>query len=71
MFLQSTLWAFGGRVFSEDGKTVNLDSPATQRAVKYVVGLFQDKLIPAGAFAWDGASNNKNFLAECSYAFIQ
>ncbi|MFH1574058.1 MAG: extracellular solute-binding protein [Acidobacteriota bacterium] len=65
MFLQAVLWAYGGSVVAEDGHTITIRSPEAHRAFEYVLRLYQvDKVIPPGAFGWDGASNNKNFLAQ-------
>jgi multiple sugar transport system substrate-binding protein len=63
MFFQALLWAQGGSVFAQDGKTVALDSPATRAAVKWMLDLHKAGVIPAGALGWDGASNNQAFLA--------
>jgi len=63
MFFQSLLWAFGGKVFESDGKTVAINSPETRKALQYLIDLYRQGVIPPGAFGWDGASNNKNFLA--------
>lgn len=65
MFLQAVLWAHGGRVVAEDGRRITINSKETRRAVEYVVRLYQDdKVIPEGAFGWDGGANNKAFLAK-------
>jgi multiple sugar transport system substrate-binding protein len=62
MFFQSLLWAYGGRVFQPDGKTVAINSPETRSALTYLVDLYRAGAIPPGAPGWDGASNNKNFM---------
>jgi len=62
MFLQSVLWSFGGSIFDKEGNVV-LDSPATRAAVEYVLGLYRQHLLPEGVLGWDGASNNRAFLA--------
>ena len=64
MFFQSLLWSYGGSVFSENGRSVVLNSPATRLAVQWMLDLYYSGFIPPGALGWDGASNNKNFLAE-------
>lgn len=65
MFLQAVFWAYGARLFDESGRPATLLTPEARSAISYVVNLYQvDKVIPPGAFGWDGASNNKNFLAQ-------
>lgn len=63
MFFQALFWANGASVFKEDGRTIAIRSEESKRAIEYVVKLWENKLVPPGAFGWDGASNNKNFLA--------
>jgi multiple sugar transport system substrate-binding protein len=63
MFFQALLWASGGSVFAEDGRTVRVDSKETRSAVKRLIDLYRAGAIPPGALGWDGASNNQNFLA--------
>jgi len=65
MFLQSVMWAYGASIVGKDGKTITIDSKQTRQALSYVIRLYRDdKVIPAGAFGWDGATNNTNFLAK-------
>ncbi len=63
MFLQATLWAFGGSVVDGHGNVV-IDSPEAERAYEYVLALWNEGLIPPGAFGWQGITNNRNFLAK-------
>jgi multiple sugar transport system substrate-binding protein len=64
MFFQALLWAQGGSVFDKDGRTVRIDSAATRTAVNLLLHLYRSGAIPPGALGWDGASNNKAFLAK-------
>lgn len=63
MFSQALLWSFGGSIFDKTGTQSKLNSPETRRALQWLLKLYQDGAIPPGALGWDGASNNKNFLA--------
>lgn len=59
------LWAFGGKEFEADGKTVVLDSPETLRAVEWYAEIYPH-FIP-GTTAWLDPDNNQAFLAgKCS-----
>jgi multiple sugar transport system substrate-binding protein len=59
------LWAFGGKEFEEDGKTVALNSPQTLAAVEWYVEAFK-YMIP-GVLAWLDPDNNQAFLSgKCS-----
>jgi multiple sugar transport system substrate-binding protein len=57
------LWAFGGAECKTDGKTVNINTPETAKAVDYRRKLHQDGETD-DVYAWDDASNNRAFLAE-------
>ena len=54
------LWSHGVSLVDEQGK-VSLDRPETLRALDYARAL-QDTMIP-GTMAWNGASNNRAFVA--------
>lgn len=59
------LWAFGGKEFEADGKTVALDSPETLRSVEWYSEIYP-YFIP-GTTAWLDPDNNQAFLAgKCS-----
>jgi multiple sugar transport system substrate-binding protein len=59
------LWAFGGKEFEADGKTVALNSPETLNAVKWYVEMFKN-MDPA-VLGWLDPDNNQAFLTEqCS-----
>ncbi len=54
------LWSHGAYLVDEQGK-VALDSPETRKAIDYAREM-QPTMI-SGTMAWDGASNNKAFIA--------
>ncbi len=59
------LWAFGGKEFEADGKTVALNSPETLNAVKWYVEMF--KYMDPSVLSWLDPDNNQAFLTEqCS-----
>jgi len=55
------LWAFGGKEFEADGKTVAINSPGTLAAVEWYKEIYQ-YFIP-GTTAWLDPDNNQAFLA--------
>jgi multiple sugar transport system substrate-binding protein len=55
------LWAFGGKEFEADGRTVAINSPGTLAAVEWYKEIYQ-YFIP-GTTAWLDADNNQAFLA--------
>jgi len=57
------LWAFGGAEVKKDGKTVDINSPGTAKAVDYLRQLFKDGQTD-DVLSWDDSSNNRAFLAE-------
>ena len=59
------LWAFGGKEFADDGKTVTLDSPQTLRSVEWYTEIFPTFV--QGTLAWLDPDNNQAFLSgKCS-----
>ncbi|HEY2991891.1 MAG TPA: extracellular solute-binding protein [Methylomirabilota bacterium] len=56
--LYSILWCFGAKDVAEDGKTITINSRATEAAVDYVQALYNDAMDPA-VLSWDNASNNQ------------
>jgi multiple sugar transport system substrate-binding protein len=59
------LWAFGGREFEEDGRTVAINSPQTLAAVQWYAEIY--KYFIPGTTAWLDPDNNQAFLAgKCS-----
>ncbi len=57
------LWAFGGHECKADGKTVDINTPQTAKAVDYVRQLFKETETE-DVLSWDDSSNNRAFLAE-------
>jgi multiple sugar transport system substrate-binding protein len=57
------LWAHGGAEVKKDGKTVDINSPGTAKAVDYVRQLFKEGETE-DVLSWDDSSNNRAFLAE-------
>ncbi len=57
------LWAHGGAECKKDGKTVDINSPGTAKAVDYVRKLFKEGQTE-DVLSWDDSSNNRAFLAE-------
>jgi multiple sugar transport system substrate-binding protein len=55
------LWAFGGKEFADDGKTVALDSPQTLKAVEWYAEIY--KYFIPGTTAWLDPDNNQAFLS--------
>ena len=55
------LWAFGGKEFEADGKTVALNSPETLKAVEWYAEMY--KYMDPGVTAWLDPDNNQAFLA--------
>ena len=55
------LWAFGGKEFEADGKTVALNSPQTLKAVEWYTEMYKD--MDPGVTAWLDPDNNQAFLA--------
>jgi multiple sugar transport system substrate-binding protein len=60
-WLLPLLWGFGGQVVAKDGKTIQLDSAETARAVDYVRKLYKDACLD-DCLGWLDPANNKGFL---------
>ncbi|HTU01762.1 MAG TPA: extracellular solute-binding protein [Candidatus Sulfotelmatobacter sp.] len=56
------LWAHGGHECKADGKTVDINSAGTAKAVDYVRQLFKEGE-SEDVLSWDDSSNNRAFLA--------
>ena len=56
--LYSILWSYGAKDIAEDGKTIAINSKATEAAVDYVKVLYDDAMDPA-VLSWDNAANNQ------------
>ncbi|NLJ49332.1 MAG: sugar ABC transporter substrate-binding protein [Candidatus Atribacteria bacterium] len=61
---RSIIWAFGGAIFGEDGKSVVIHSPETIKAVDFITRLFtEDKVTPPGAVGWNDGGNNTSYIS--------
>src|SRR6266446_10372861 len=56
--LYSILWCYGAKDVAADGKSITINSKATETAVDYVNALYADAMEPA-VLSWDNASNNQ------------
>ncbi|MDP8924921.1 MAG: extracellular solute-binding protein, partial [Chloroflexota bacterium] len=55
------LWAFGGKEFEADGRTVAINSPETVKAAEWYAEMY--KVMDQGTTAWLDPDNNQAFLA--------
>jgi multiple sugar transport system substrate-binding protein len=53
------LWAFGGMEVDKDGKTVRINSPATEQMIEWYKKMFRDCMEPE-VLSWTDASNNES-----------
>jgi multiple sugar transport system substrate-binding protein len=53
------LWSLGGMEVDKDGKTVRINSPATEQMVEWYRKMFKDCMEPE-VLSWDNASNNQS-----------
>jgi multiple sugar transport system substrate-binding protein len=53
------LWSFGGLEIDKDGKTVKINSPATEQMVEWYKRMFKDAMEPE-VLSWTDASNNES-----------
>jgi multiple sugar transport system substrate-binding protein len=53
------LWSFGGMEVDKDGKTVRINSPATEQTIEWYKKMFRDCMDPE-VLSWDDASNNQS-----------
>jgi multiple sugar transport system substrate-binding protein len=53
------LWSFGGLEVDKDGKTVRINSPATEQMVEWYRKMFRDCMEPE-VLSWGDASNNES-----------
>lgn len=53
--------AYGGAVFSKDGKSITLDNPATRQVLALLKSAYEDGIIPKDAVTWDDAGNNNAY----------
>src|SRR5438445_5734173 len=53
------LWSFGGMEVDKDGKTVRINSPATEQMIEWYKKMFRDCMEPE-VLSWTDASNNES-----------
>ena len=53
------LWSFGGMEVDRDGKTVRINSPATEQMVEWYKKMYRDCMEPE-VLSWTDASNNES-----------
>src|SRR5213594_608316 len=53
------LWSFGGTEIDKDGKTVRINSPATEQMIEWYKKMFRD-CMEAEVLSWTDASNNES-----------
>ncbi|MBM3217885.1 MAG: extracellular solute-binding protein [Candidatus Rokubacteria bacterium] len=53
------LWSFGGLEVDKDGKTVRINSPATEQMLEWYKKMFKDAMDPE-VLSWTDASNNES-----------
>lgn len=53
--------AYGGSVFSKDGKSITLDNPATRQVLAMLKSAYDDGILPKDVVTWDDASNNNAY----------
>jgi multiple sugar transport system substrate-binding protein len=56
------LWSFGGMEVDKDGKTVRINSPATEQMLEWYKKMFRDCMEPE-VLSWTDASNNDTLNA--------
>ena len=59
----SVLQSYGGRIADDAGTTVTIKSAETRDYLDWVNGAWDEGLFPPGATTWDGAGDNKAYLA--------
>lgn len=63
-WIRDVLWSYGGQEVLADGKTVAINSAATEEAFTFISQLFtKDKVTPPGAMGWDDSGNNQAYLS--------
>jgi multiple sugar transport system substrate-binding protein len=53
------LWSFGGLEVDKDGKTVRINSPATEQTIEWYKKMFKDAMDPE-VLSWSDSSNNES-----------
>ncbi len=57
------LVGYGGRIADDTGKKCTIDSPETRVFMTWITELYKKGVFPPGATTWDGAGDNKAYLA--------
>lgn len=62
---RGVIWSYGGSVdTTEDGSTVNVNTPETVEAAKLIRDIFlTDKSTPPSALGWDDSGNNTAYMS--------
>jgi multiple sugar transport system substrate-binding protein len=60
--LSAIMWCYGSKIVEEDGKTVAINSKATEAAIEYTKQLYADAMEPE-VLLWDDNSNNRLLLS--------
>jgi multiple sugar transport system substrate-binding protein len=53
--------AYGGAVFSKDGKGTTLDSPQTREVIALIKTAYEEGILPKDVVTWDDSSNNNAY----------
>jgi multiple sugar transport system substrate-binding protein len=56
--LSGVMWCYGAKAVEADGKTVVINSKATEAAIEYIKQLYAEAMEPE-VLSWDDASNNR------------
>ena len=56
------LWSFGGMEIDKDGKTVRINSPATEQMIEWYRKVYRDCMEPE-VLSWSDAANNQSIVA--------
>jgi multiple sugar transport system substrate-binding protein len=56
------LWSFGAMEIDKDGKTVRINSPATEHTIEWYKKMYRDCMEPE-VLSWTDASNNNSIVA--------
>jgi multiple sugar transport system substrate-binding protein len=61
---RSTLWSYGGKEVTANGKKVAINSAETLRAIKVYTDMYRvDKSMPPSVVSWDDSGNNNAYLS--------
>jgi multiple sugar transport system substrate-binding protein len=60
--LGAIMWCYGAKAVEPDGKTIAINSRATQETIEFVKALYSDAMEPE-VLSWDDASNNRHLVS--------